>query len=411
MRRPGGRSRCALPRAGSARTALPAPRNHRAPQRLRRPGAVRAGAVSFGTLLVATGLFGAALFGTGPALAQAGPSVRGTFEVRYAAAVGWRSVGGPAMPGAPTAGAVAPEPDASLLLGAHADLDAGWRPLHLTVRLDPAMSAAGGGAEPAWEPGLTEAFALVREGPVDVSAGLERLPLETARLTVPFQIEPLAADGTRRGLWGARVAAYTGPLRLRAAGFLVPPGLPGDTAAGWGDVGGALSVRADLTSAQLEAHVLYLRAPAFGASASGTVGETVLYGEAWLLAGPWSGRGALGASGYLGTALGGALSDALWTLEAAYAPPPAAPALDALPQLAAQLDAPLINGDTLHAFADVGLADSRLVPGEPRLQGSVSLLWETGGSEATLQLGPSLSSGELGTRLLLQAKLTATTGF
>lgn len=357
-------------------------------------------------------VLGAMVFGGGPALAQAGPSVSGTFEVRYAAAVGWSSGGASALPATPASGTpFAPQPDASLLLGAHADLSASWRPLRLTVRLDPTTSATGGAGEPVWEPGLTEAFLLLREGPIDASGGLERLPLETARLTVPFQIEPLAADGTRRGLWSARVSAYTGPVRVRAVGFLVPPGLPGGAGGPWGAVGGALSVRADLTAAQLEAHALYLGAPVFGASASGTAGETVVYGEAWLLVDPWRGRAALGASSYLGNALGGALSDALWTLEAAYAPPAAAADLAALPQLAGQLDAPLANGDSLHAFAGVGLAESMLAPGTRRLQGSASLLWETGDPDATLQLGPSVSTGELGTRVLLQVKLTAATGF
>jgi len=338
--------------------------------------------------------------------ADDGPSVTGSFEVRYAAAVGWSSLPSPAAPGA-----AATEPAASLLLGAHGELTARWRPVSATLRLDPAMSVPAPAAAPVWEPGLTEAFALLREGPIDASAGLERLPLETARLTVPFQVDPVAADGTRRGVWGARVSAFTGPLRLRAAGFVVPPGLPGDSGANAGGLGGALSARFDFTVAQLELHALYLAAPVFGVGASGTAGQTVVYGEAWLLAGPWRGRGAIGASGYLGDALGGGLADALWTLEAAYAPPPGGAGLAPMPQVAGQLDVPLANGDTLHATADLGLAPSALVPGTRRLQGTAALLWETGDPQTTLQLGPSLSSGELGTRIAVQAQLTATTGF
>lgn len=343
-----------------------------------------------------------------PARAQAGagPGLAGSFEVRYAASVGWSSQPGPA-PSGPIAG----EPDASLLVAAHADLTARWTPVSVTLRLDPAMTAAGAAAPPDWEPGLTEAFALLREGPVDASVGLERLTLETARLTVPFQVDPVAADGTRRGVWGARVSAYTGPWRLRAAGFLVPPELPGSAGGARGRVGGAASARLDLTVAQIELDALYLDAPVLGAGASGTVGGTVVYGEAWLLADPWRGRGALGASGYLGDALGGAMRDTLWTLEAAFAPPPGAPGLPPMAQLAGRLDVPLANGDTLHATGDLGLSESTLAPGTRRLEGSAALLWEPSTAQTSFQLGPSLSSGELGTRLALQVRLTASTGF
>jgi hypothetical protein len=310
----------------------------------------------------------------------AGASVGGSVEFDYGASVGWSSL----PPAVGTA--------ASLLTGVHADMTARLPPVTFTLRLDPSLSAPAGATVPILEPGLSEAYALLREGPIDVSAGLRRLTLETARLTVPFQVDPVAADGTRRGLLSARVAAYTGLVRVRAAALLDQ-----------GRLGGALSVRLDLTSAQLEAHALYLEAPVFGVSASGTVSQTVVYGEAWLLAAPWRGRGALGVSGYLGSAL--------WTLEAAFAPPPGAPTAVPLPQLAAQLDVPLADGDTLHGLADVGLTASQLVPGSRALQASASLTWEAGGPDLTLELGPNLSAGELGASVALLVRLRATTGF
>ena len=334
---------------------------------------------------------------SGSASAQPGPSLSGTFEVRYAAAVGYGAP--PALPG----GASVREPYATMLAGAHVDLEASWRPLRATVRLDPAMLVPAGATLPTWEPGLSEAFVLLREGPIDASLGLERLPLETARLTVPLPLDPVAADGTRRGLWGARVSAYVGALRLRGAGFLLPPSRGGSGKLGASDVGAAFSARLDLTAAQLEAHALTLEAPAFGVSASGTVARTVVYGEAWLLTGPWRGRAALGASGYLG--------DALWTLEAAYAPPANAPGLDAAPQLAAQLDVPLTNGDSLHTVAGAGLVEDPAAPGTRRLQVSASTLWETGDATATLRLGPAFTIGVAGVRFALQAQLDAATGF
>lgn len=335
-----------------------------------------------------------ALCGTWTATAQPSPALIGSFEVRYAAAVGH-------SPLSPLPGLVTVEPFATMVLGAHVDLQATWQPLRATLRLDPALLASSSTSVPTWEPGLTEAYVLLREGPIDASAGLERLPLETARLTVPFQLDPVAADGTRRGLWGARVSAYVGALRLRGVGFLRSPGMGGGSAPD--DLGAALSARLDLTSAQVEAHAVYLGAPAFGVGASGTVGRTVVYGEAWLVAEPWRGRGALGASGYLG--------DALWTLEAAYAPPATAPGLDAAPRLAAQVDVPLATGDSLRAITDIALVESTAAARQRRLQASASAMWETGDGAATLRLGPALTVGSAGVRLVLQAQLDAATDF
>lgn len=358
-----------LAREGAHRVAVRAPR---------RPGRV----ARTHALLPAAALVVAALAALPAARAQgSGPAVQGRVEALTAATVGWSSVAG------------APQPYAVLLTGANVDLEASWRPVSLTVRAAPTMTAQGGaGVEPAFELGLEEAYALLREGPVDVSAGLQRLTLETARLTVPYQLDTLDAAGGRAGLWSARAALYAGPARLRATAFLRD-----------GHAGGALGLRLDLTSAQVEAHALYDRSPAVGVGASGTVGDTVVYGEAWLLTGPWRGRGALGVSGYL--------ADALWTLEAAYAPPPLSPAAEPLPQLAVQAVVPLDDGDTLEGYADVGLAASALHPGARSARATATLTWTTGDPEAQLELGPSLSVSELGTQAALTVRLSVATGF
>ncbi len=327
-----------------------------------------------------------ALAAAGTALAQ----VRVRVEIPYGASVGLASSGGA------TAG------QASLVTGLHVDAEAALEPFHLTVRLDPSMTVLDAATMtpavpptapwPSWEPGLTEAYALLREGRLDVSAGIERLPLETARLTVPFQLDRNAADGQRRGLLGARASLYLDPMRLRGALF-----------ERGGSLGGALSVRADLTSAQLEAHAVILDGLAFGASASGTLADTVLYGEAWLLTEPWRARAALGANGYLG--------DALWTAEVAFAPPTGLPDAAAVPQLAAQVTVPWPAEGSLDVYAGAALMDSVLAPGERRVAGQASLTWVTGNPDVQLELGPAVRFGELGAHYVLTLRLTTYTAF
>ncbi len=319
----------------------------------------------------------------GGARAANGLELAGTVEVRYGATVGAVSAGGDAR----TRG--------ELLTGVHVDLEARLDPVALTVRLDPSLRADGGARRPEAEAGLSEAYVRLRAGPVDASAGIERLALETARLSVPFQVDRSGANGERLGLPGIRAAAYLGRARIRAA-------LLSDD----GDLGGALSVRGDLTSAQVEAHVLYLRRWALGAGVSGTVGETVVYGEGWLLSDPWRARGAVGASGYAG--------DALWTLEAAFAPPAGAPGgsgAEATAQLAGELDLPLADGGSLQGYAAVAWAGSALRPGDVAPVATLSALWRTGDPEVTFELGPSLTTGRGATRYALSARVIATTGF
>lgn len=320
----------------------------------------------------------------GTALAQ----VRVRVEVPYGVSVGIASLAGA------TAG------EARLVAGVRFDGEARLDPLRLTLRLEPSLTGtdatsvppAGSTSEPQWDAGLEEAYALLRLGAVDASAGLERLPLETARLTVPYQVDRSEAGGRRLGVLGARASLYLDPLRLRAA-FLDRDG----------SLGGALSVRADLTSAQLEAHAVYLDGLALGVGASGTVADTVLYGEGWLLAAPWRGRGALGASGYLG--------DALWTTELAFAPLPGAAGSAAVPQLAAQVSVPLGLDATLEAHASAAWAESVLVPGAHRLAAQGALTWVGGTPDVQLELGPAVQTSELGTHYALTLRLTSFTAF
>lgn len=324
------------------------------------------------------------------ATAAATAQLRVRIEVPYGVAVGVASV----------AGATAPE--ATFATGLALDAELRLDEVTATLRMQPsltafdgtaaAQAALAGRASPDWEPGLREAYLLVREGPVDLAAGFQRMPLETARLSVPYQVDRTLADGGRQGLLGARASVFVGPLRLRGA--LLERS---------GSLGGAFSVRADLTSVQLEGHAVYLDGMALGVGASGTVGATVLYGEAWLLSDPWRGRGALGASGYLG--------DALWTAEAAFAPPPGAQGAPAIPQVLGQVSLPVGDAGSLELVAGAALIDSLLVPGTSRLAGLAALTWTTGDPDVRLELGPSLHTGELGTHYALTLRLTAFTGF
>lgn len=226
-----------------------------------------------------------------------------------------------------------------LALRAHLEAGLELRPVELRAVLDPeARLAAGPPGAARVAPGLTEAFARVRLRDADLSLGLERLPLETARLSVPFRLEPVGETGRPRGLPGVRAVVAQGRWRLRPA---LVYRVRDDR------LGGVLSVRREFADFELEAHAAWLGRAAVGLGGSGLVGDLVLYGEAWVLTGPWDGRGALGLSGFAG--------DALWTVEAAYAPARAGGDV-ALPQLLGQVGWPLDEALSLELAAGLARA-------------------------------------------------------
>ncbi|MCS7068730.1 MAG: hypothetical protein RMK51_04250 [Meiothermus sp.] len=186
---------------------------------------------------------------------------------------------------------------ASWGLGARLEARYDLSPLRFQLVLDPGVSFSRSVTPDA---GLTELYALYREGELDVSAGLERLPLEVARLALPYSLEPVSPLGNRQGRWGGRVSWNPEATRLRlavleAGGRLVP----------------ALSLRREFGEFELEAHALYPARPVVGLGGSGTVAGLVVYGEGWLLLNPSEARYALGLSGSLG--------EGWWTLEGGYA--------------------------------------------------------------------------------------------
>lgn len=183
------------------------------------------------------------------------------------------------------------------------DLEFGdLEPVLLTAVLDPSVRADRDGL--TFEPTLTEAYALAAQPDYDLSAGVERLPLETARLSIPLAVERTDPRGVRQGVPGVRVSYYLNDWRLRGAVFYQ---------AALDTVTPLVSARRSFGDFELEAHALYPREVVAGLGGSGLVGDLVLYGEAWLLTDPLEGRGAAGVSGYLDAGS--------WTLEAAYLPP------------------------------------------------------------------------------------------
>jgi hypothetical protein len=201
-----------------------------------------------------------------------------------------------------TVNAALPTPQVAWTLTGNATLSYDLEPFLFTAVLDPSVRFGQAGV--ALESGLTEAYGLTSQGDFDLSVGAERLPLETARLSIPFGIERTNVQGIRQGVPGARVSYYADDWRLRGAVFYH------DTL---GNVTPLVSARRSFGNFELEAHALYPTEVVVGLGGSGLVADLILYGEAWLLPDSLEGRGALGLSGNLDAGA--------WTLEAAYLPP------------------------------------------------------------------------------------------
>lgn len=181
----------------------------------------------------------------------------------------------------------------------HFDMRLSYGTSALVLRLDPGV-LAGSTSQYSW--GLTEAYLEWRRPRFDLRFGVERIPLETARLTLPFSIEAVDVLGTRQGRLGARLNWYPDQAtRVRLA--LLEDG---------GSLQPAVSLRHAFTSFEVEAHALAFGAgrTAFGVGASGLVRTLVVYGEVWTLTAPSETRYAVGVSG--------SITDGLWTVEAGY---------------------------------------------------------------------------------------------
>lgn len=167
-----------------------------------------------------------------------------------------------------------------------------------------------------FDPGLSELYALYRQGDIDISLGKERLPLEAARLSLPFSLEQRLPTGAINGLWGARLLYFPDDYRIRAAAFYHKE-----------NFGAEVSAKYFFGDFELEAHAVYSDGFNIGVTGSGLLDNIVLYGEAWWLSNAkvktlsnlqasyvneaqW--RVLLGVNGFIDTLV--------WTLEAGYLP-------------------------------------------------------------------------------------------
>ncbi len=202
-----------------------------------------------------------------------------------------------------------------------------FAPVDLSLVLDPSVRVS---QIVTTEPGLTELYAATTYGNFDLSAGIERLPLETARLSVPYGVETAGFRGVRRGVPGVRGVFYGGDWRVRGAVFYRE--ITGQDFLE--NVTPLVSLRRTFDRFDLEAHTLYQNGLVAGLGGSGLVADVVVYGEVWLLTNPLEGRGALG--------LNGNLTNGTWTLEAAYLTPGGVNLKDDGDTIPAQLS-PVIN--------------------------------------------------------------------
>lgn len=263
----------------------------------------------------------------------------------------------------------------------------GWLELHLDAL--PLLAAAtaeprvellgpGGTGSGRSSLGLTEAYIGYRTRHADLLVGRVRLPLESARLSVPYLLDRQETDRRRYGREGLRADLYLGDRRLRAA--LV------EVEGSWTPV---VSLRQPASGWDASVHALVReRRLVTGVGASGLVGSLVLYGEAWSLPEEDGLRYALGASGYAG--------DLLWTAEIARAPSQLS---EGMPDEFAAFEAAYspTPGASLTFGGSVGLekdppamlglgAVLELIPGRADLEAAVTrLIRGTGASQASLE--------------------------
>jgi hypothetical protein len=240
-------------------------------------------------------------------------------------------------------------------LTAHLEVDLTFDDLGFFLVLEPNVTVNDKSALDG-KIGLTEVYGRYQIGDFDISAGFERLPLETARLSVPFSLsevssENVSADapkGSQQGIWGARVLWYPSDYRFRLVSFYRTDDE---------QVGVALSAKRFFGDFELEATAIYDNHFIFGLNGSGLFGDVVVYGETWVLLNTpiangteTSVRGMLGATGYWG--------DGLWTLEAGYFPN--VTSAKSFPQLLAQWQLPQDN-TTWSVGGGAGLQNEKIV--------------------------------------------------
>jgi len=228
--------------------------------------------------------------------------------------------------------------------------------LKLIMEPNATLDSSGNGSLDA---GLREVYASYRFDDIDFSIGLERLPLEAARLSVPFSItnaldvsDPNELKGFFDGIWSARATLYLDDNQLRLATFYREE---------QERIGAVLSLKRFFDDFDAQAIIVYDDYFAFGLNGSTLLADIVWYGESWyLLDAPTvqqdstesSLRALLGATGYL--------DDGLWTIEAGYMPSQFSPT--SIPQLLAQYQLPQ-DAVTWTINSGIGYVDSDTING------------------------------------------------
>lgn len=240
--------------------------------------------------------------------------------------------------------------------GMHLDFSYELNDLTLKLLMEPNATLDSTGAG-ALKNGLREVYASYRFDDVDFSIGLERLPLEAARLGVPFSItnaldiqNPNDLKGFFDGIWAARSTWYLDDSQLRLAAFYREQ---------QERIGAVLSVKQFFDSFDAQAIIVYDDYFALGLNGSTLIEDIVLYGESWFfLDAPVNNtrensvRALLGVTGYL--------DSALWTVEAGYMPSQFS--TTSIPQLLAQYQLPQ-DATTWTINAGLGYVDTDTVSG------------------------------------------------
>ena len=235
----------------------------------------------------------------------------------------------------------------------------------LTAQPDSPSARPGPAGSAPFEWALEEAYLAVRRAGWILSAGRERLPLEVARLSLPFSVEPVGPGELRLGVQGIRLTHLAGTARLRLAVLWEPSRLT--PAVSWRWQGGPTV---------WEGHALLGadrgQPVTAGLSASEAVGNLVAYGEVWY-APDW--RYIVGLSGFW--------HETLWTVEAGRASPAPGERVRQLvaAQLAWQQGTDIAWSVTPYAFLDEDRMSGRLVvertfvtgPHEVRLFGAFNM--------------------------------------
>ena len=187
-----------------------------------------------------------------------------------------------------------------------------WGDVYLEAAIYPSWNLAGS----RFDPGVSKLELGYGNGNYAIGLGAGPEPLATLRLLPPFSLAD-ESDDYAPGLWGGWAELYPTPsTRLRLSLHY------------W--QGGPLGImQADCRLANVDYRLAFVYGPdsrisAWGTGFSTSLGETVVYGEAWrLLSNPDPWRGGLGASFYLygGLASAEVAYNGGWQLAAAYSLP------------------------------------------------------------------------------------------